>query len=404
VAVDDALAWLMRARRAGRPRDPAVMRALLERLGAPQPPRVLHVVGTNGKGTVTHYLAAMAQRAGERVGRFTSPHVEHFRERIAIDDVAIDDAAIERFVARVRRWDLPGIGFFEWSLALAVEVFAERGVTLAVVEAGVGAKHDATMALPGVIGAVLTNVDLDHVETLGPTLADIARDKAAVARPGVPLVIGVREPERAIVVAQAERVGALVTIVDADQPLARLPAGVATPFPPTRAEGARLALALGRLLGWPEAALAAGLASAPPPARYERFEVDCKAVRVAVILDGAHDPAAAARLATALPEGYVLLFGSLERKRDLPTLAPLRAQARSVHLVPAEVGEGPPPHPAEAGAPTSTYDDVAAGLDAALAEGAACGAVVAIAGSLHLAGVVRPLLRARSTEARGSGW
>ena len=372
------------------------MRDLLERCGAPPPPKVIHVVGTNGKGTVTHFLAAMAQAAGGRIGRFTSPHVEHLRERIAVDGVAIPDEAVRRFVARVRPWGLAGIGFFEWTLALAVEHFAAEGVSLAVIEAGVGARHDATLALRGVIGTVLTNVDLDHLETLGPTLTDIARDKAHVARPGVPLVTGVNEATRAVVLAHAERVGAPVYAIDAVSDLARFPDGAPTLHPPTRVEGARLALALGRLLGFPEGALRAGLATPPPPARFECFTLPHAGVRVPVILDGAHDPAAAERLAVALPEGFVLVFGSLERKRDLPTLAPLRALASAVMLVPADVGEAPPPLPGEPGPATVAHASVEAGLLAALTAAAAAGRTVAIAGSLHLAGLARAWLRARA--------
>jgi dihydrofolate synthase / folylpolyglutamate synthase len=95
-----------------------------------------------------------------------------------------------------------------------------------VVEAGVGARSDATMALPGVVGTVLTNVDLDHVETIGPTLLDVARDKAAVARHGVPLVTGARGEALALVLAMAAAdVGAPVWVVDAAQALARWPEG-----------------------------------------------------------------------------------------------------------------------------------------------------------------------------------
>jgi dihydrofolate synthase / folylpolyglutamate synthase len=186
------------------------------------------------------------------------------------------------------------------------------------VEAGVGARYDATLALPNVIGSVLTNVDLDHVETLGPTMEDVARDKAAVARPGVPLVTGRPRRGPGVVAAVARggrRPGSGRSTPTT--PLARWPAR-----PRARSELAadarreRAARAGPRqVLGWPEDALAAGLAAPPPPARFERFSVVEEGRPVEVILDGAHDPAAAARLAAALPEGYVLVFGSLARKQ-----------------------------------------------------------------------------------------
>lgn len=393
---DAAVAWLEAQRRAGRPRDPRVAAALLRRLGTPTPPRVLHVVGTNGKGTVTHLLAAMAQAAGHRTGRFTSPHVEHLRERIAVDGATIDDAAIDAFVARARPLAPPGIGFFEWTLALAVDAFHRAGVDLAVVEAGVGARHDATLALPGVIGTVLTNVDLDHQETLGPTLRDIARDKAAVARPGVPLVTGATGVALAEVRRAARAAGAPLHVIGPRSRAGRWPPGAPTPdadWPPTRIENARLALALGRLLGWPETALAAGLGAPPPPARFERFGLLVAGRPLAALLDGAHDPAAAARLAAAVAPGYVLVYGDLERRRGLATLAPLRARAAEVWLVPAEAGETPPPSPSDPGPASHADDDLEAALAAAASAAAARDALLLIAGSLHLAGRVRPWLR-----------
>ena len=392
------MAWLTGQRRDGRPRDPAVAAALLARWGRPLPPAVVHVVGTNGKGTVAHLLAAMAQAAGHRTGRFTSPHVEDVRERVAIDGVAPTRADVVRFVERARRLAAPGIGFFEWTLAWAVDAFADAGVDLAVVEAGVGARHDATRALPNAIGTVLTNVDLDHVETLGPTLEDIARDKAAVARPSVPLVTGARGAALEIVAATAAAVGAPLVTVDGPSALTAWPAGAPADlpaWPATRRENARLALALARTLGWPEPALAGGLASPPPPARFERFEVAGREGPVAVILDGAHDPAAAARLAAALPAGYVLVFGALARKQAAATLAPLRARAASVVHTVAD-----PEEPSFAGAGGAAFADPEDALAAAVALAEATGATVVVAGSLHLAGRVRPWLRARAAVAR----
>jgi len=391
-----AVDWLTRQRRAGRPRDPAVARALLDALATPAPPRVLHVVGTNGKGTVTHLLAAMAQAQGLRTGRFTSPHVEDLRERVAVDGVPIGRAEVSAFVARARVLGREGVGFFEWTLALAVDAFHRRGVELAVVEAGVGARADATLALPGVIGTVLTNVALDHVETIGPTLRDIARDKAAVARPGVPLVTAAHGEALTVVRAVAADVGAPVWVVDAADPLARWPDGAPAPdgaWPPTRVENARVALTLGRLLGWREAALARGLASAPPPARFERFRLLVDGRPLHAVLDGAHDPTAAARLAAALPAGYALVFGNLARRRALDSLAPLRARAGSLWLTRAEPGEDPPAAPAGPGPVTHVVPALDEALAAAALDAGARDVPLVVAGSLHLAGHARPWLR-----------
>lgn len=398
-----ALAWLVAQRRDGRRRDPEVARALLERLGIDLPPATLHVVGTNGKGTVTHLLAAMAQAQGLRVGRFTSPHVEDFRERIAVDGALIASERVIDFVARAQQ--LPatareGVGFFEWTLAMALEEFAAAKVDLAVVEAGVGARFDATLCVPNVIGTVLTQVTLDHVETLGPTVRDIAFDKAAVARRGVPLVSGASGEALEVLRAEAERIGAPLWVIDGEHPLARWPEGAPTPagaqgWPATRIENAGLALALGRLLGWSEGALAEALRSPPPPARFERFSVEHEGTAVEVLLDGAHDPTAGERLARALPGGYVLLFGSLARRRGAQTLEPLRAQAAALFITAAEPGEPLLAAPSDASLPAIREPDIERALMLALSEAKRRGTLLVVCGSLHLAGVVRPLLRHR---------
>lgn len=402
----EAVAWLVQQRRGGRPRDPAVAAALLDSLRAPLPPLALHVVGTNGKGTVAHLLSAMAQAAGLRAGRFTSPHVEDLRERVAVNGELVAPEEVVAFVAAARARKATGIGFFEWTLGLAADVFHRAGVELAVIEAGVGARRDATLAWPNVAGTVLTNVDLDHVETLGPTLLDIARDKAAVARPGVPLVTGARGEALEVILEVANEVGAPVWAVSPDHPLAAWPAGgpaIGASWPPTRVEDAGLALALGRVLGWPEAALVSGLASPPPPARFERFQLVVDDRGVEVVLDGAHDPSATARLAAALPAGFVLLFGSLARKRRLDALAPLRARAAEVWLTSAEPGEEPPPPPSCGGPPVRSEARLEDALAGAAAAAAARGARLVVAGSLHLAGHARPWLRRRDVGRDAAG-
>ncbi len=391
---DAAWAYLAAQRRALRPRAPAIARALLDRLGLPDPPAVVHVVGTNGKGSVTTALAAMGSAAGLRTGRFVSPHVEHYRERIAVDGQSVSDAEVVAFAERARALvearvaEAGAAGFFEWTLALALSVFAARGVDVAVVEAGVGARRDATLALGNVVASLVTNVDLDHVETLGPDLAAIARDKAAALRSGVPTVTGASGEALAVLAAEAERLGARLVHYDDGAPLADLPADVADAasreaWPATRTENVRMACAVARLLGWPEPAIAAGARSAPPPARFERFVVD----GVQVVLDGAHDPAAARRLALDLPTGTVLVFGALARKQGGATLAALAPHVARVVLTSADALEAPGAWPADA-----RLADPEQALRTALAW-AGEGGTVAIAGSLYLAGRVRHVLR-----------
>jgi dihydrofolate synthase / folylpolyglutamate synthase len=403
-AVDDAWSWLASRRRSERRRDPAVARALLDALAIPDPPSVVHVVGTNGKGSVATALAAMASASGRRSGRFLSPHVEQFEERIAVDGVAIAPATVIAFAARARALVDAGVdaalraGFFEWTLALALQAFDDAGVELAVIEAGVGARRDATLALGNVIGSVVTNVDLDHVETLGPDLASIARDKAAAIRPGVPVVTAARGVALEVVRETARSLSAPLLVVGEAETVSALPEALLARarrdgWPATRIENLRVAFALGRLLGWPESALASAADTPPPPARFERFQLD----GVQVVLDGAHDPAAARRLALELPSDTVLLFAALARKQGGATLAALAPHVARVVLTTADPSEAPGPWPADA-----RLADPEQALATALAW-AGPGGTVAIAGSLYLAGRLRPVLLGATAGAGVTG-
>ena len=390
----DAWQWLAARRRAGRRRDPRVARALLDLLGLPDPPAVVHVVGTNGKGSVATALAAMADAAGFTSGCFVSPHVEHFSERVAVATRPVDDAEVVAFTDRARALYATGAvaaraaGFFEWTLALALTVFAQRGVEVAVLEAGVGARHDATLAVGNVVAAVVTSIDLDHIETLGPDLRSIAWDKAAAVRAGVPLVTAASGVGLATLRAEARRLAAPLVLADASEPLAALPTaltvrGAQEGWPTTRYDNLRIACAVARSLGWPEEALLAGAVAPAPPARFERFRLD----QVQVVLDGAHDPAAARRLVSDLPADTVLVFGALARKQGARTLAALAPHVARVIVTSPDPAEAPGPWPADA-----RLADPETALRTALAW-AGPGGTVAVAGSLYLAGRLRPVLR-----------
>lgn len=183
---------------------------LLAAVGNPQRRfRAIHVGGTNGKGSVSATLASVLGRAGHRVGLYTSPHLCTFRERIQVAGAPISESVL---VAAARRlW--PAIereeaSFFEATTALAFLIFAEAGVEVAVVEVGLGGRLDSTNVIaPEVV--VLTNVAIDHVDYLGGTLASIAREKAGIIKPGVPVVTGERAAEISEILRQrAEEVGA----------------------------------------------------------------------------------------------------------------------------------------------------------------------------------------------------
>ena len=173
----------------------ATTRALLRSLGDPHEtlPSV-HIGGTNGKGSVSTLVAAALAEAGWRVGVYTSPHLVSFRERIRVDGVPISEAAVAMWTDRLRPLILERKAtFFEASTAIAFADFAARGAELAVVEVGLGGRLDSTNVVRPLASAV-TKIARDHMKYLGDTLEKIACEKAGIAKPGVPFVIGERDP------------------------------------------------------------------------------------------------------------------------------------------------------------------------------------------------------------------
>jgi dihydrofolate synthase/folylpolyglutamate synthase len=171
-------------------------RALLAALGNPHEliPSV-HVGGTNGKGSVCTLVAEALAAAGWRVGLYTSPHLVSFRERIRVDGVPISEAAVAMWTQRL----MPMIEdrqatFFEVTTALAFADFAARGAEISVIEVGLGGRLDSTNVVRPLASAV-TRIEMDHMKYLGDTLEDIAREKAGIAKPGAPFVIGESRPE-----------------------------------------------------------------------------------------------------------------------------------------------------------------------------------------------------------------
>jgi dihydrofolate synthase/folylpolyglutamate synthase len=173
----------------------ATTRALLKSLGNPHHlfPSV-HVGGTNGKGSVCALVAAALREAGWRVGLYTSPHLISFRERIQVDGVPISEEAVAMWTGRLLSPILERKAtFFEATTALAFADFAARGVEVAVVEVGLGGRLDSTNVIHPLVSGI-TKIERDHMKYLGETLEQIACEKAGIAKPGVPFVIGERDP------------------------------------------------------------------------------------------------------------------------------------------------------------------------------------------------------------------
>ena len=209
----------------------------------------VHIGGTNGKGSTCAFAAAELAARGFRVGVYTSPHLVSVRERVVVDGVPIGEDAFAEWTSflkpHIERVDA---SFFEAATALAFADLAARGADIAVVEVGMGGRLDSTNVLTPLVSAV-TKIALDHTEYLGPDLASIAREKAGIAKPGVPFVTGERDPAvRRVLLDEAKRRGA-TRVVLAD-----------TEAPPTRSLGLRGAYQ--RANAW--VALAA-LNELPPP-------------------------------------------------------------------------------------------------------------------------------------------
>jgi dihydrofolate synthase/folylpolyglutamate synthase len=278
------------------------MRRLLTALDQPQErfPSI-HVVGSNGKSSTTRMTAAILQRHGLRAGAYLSPHLVSFAERVRVAD---QDAPPERFAAAVQRAahaaelvDRTGgeddrVTQFEALTAAALTELAAEAVDVAVVEAGLGGRYDATNVLPSTV-QVLTNVELEHTRWLGPTRTDIAAEKLDVVRPGATLVLGadLHTDARAV----AERVAAEREVEIVDAP-ADPRIDVAALGGYQRRNFATAMTAARAFLGEldPDAVAAAAAEVAVPG----RFQV----VDDQLVIDGAHNAAGMAALAQALPD------------------------------------------------------------------------------------------------------
>lgn len=153
--------------------------------------RIIHIAGTNGKGSVAHMLASCLQRCGYKVGLFTSPHLVDFRERIRVDGKMISRNYVMQWVADYQKKDLEGFepSFFELVSTMAFDYFAKRNVNVAVIETGLGGRLDSTNIITPDV-SVITNIGLEHQQFLGNTLEEITREKAGIIKHGQPVIVG----------------------------------------------------------------------------------------------------------------------------------------------------------------------------------------------------------------------
>lgn len=162
-----------------------------EWLGHPhQSYKTIHVAGTNGKGSVSHMLAAVLQQSGYRVGLFTSPHFVDYRERIKVNGQMIPQDYVVEFIEKFKKWNYAGNpSFFEMTSAMAFQYFADENVDVAIIEVGLGGRLDSTNIITPIL-SIITNISLDHTEFLGETPEEIATEKAGIIKPRIPVVVG----------------------------------------------------------------------------------------------------------------------------------------------------------------------------------------------------------------------
>ena len=368
--------------------------------------RSVIVAGTNGKGSVTAMTSAALAAAGVRSARYTSPHLERLEERfvIAEHEVAtrdLEEAAgtvqqvVEKLVHDSTLASLPT--FFECATAIGFELFRRAAVEVAVVEVGLGGRLDATNVLTPVAAAI-TSIDLDHQELLGETLASIAREKAGVIKPGIPVVRGPMADEAADVIAQVCR-DRNARLVDASRHALTLTPALEGAHQRTNAAVAVCLLNELRGLGIPmsDAAIHAGVTRVTWPGRLEHFTWHS----ADVLIDAAHNPAGARALARYLDDqgwhGVAMVLGLMRDKDATAMLDPLLPYAATVvcttppspRALPASDLAALAATMAPRGVSISSIDDPAAALAAA----SQAAARIVAAGSIFLIGPLRGILR-----------
>jgi len=399
----ELLAQLFPARRFGVVLGLERMRAILDRLGHPerQLGAIVHVGGTNGKGSTVAMIAALAAAPGQqrqRVATYTSPHLSCLRERIMIDGAMISEPAIVAAAERVRDAGGGELTFFEQLTAIAMVAIAGAQVDVTVLEVGLGGRLDATNVVDPAV-AVVTGVALDHEAVLGPTLGQIAAEKAGIWKPGRPAIIGASGLADAVpaLVAAAHIAGAYPAVID-DLAIAAVPP-VGLPGGHQR-RNAAAAIAAIRALGLP--VVAAALATVRHPGRFEVIEPPATPIGVPrVILDGAHNPHGAAALADALRERgeRPVLVVAVSADKDVPAIAAALAPAvRAVIATRYQQDRAMDPAQLAVVFGGTAAPDLRTALAAASAIAVAHGAPILIAGSLFLVGEARTLLLGAPTD------
>ena len=393
---------------------------LLEEMGRPQDrlPPVIHVAGTNGKGSTIACLRAFLEAAGKRVHVFTSPHLVRFNERIRLAGTLVSSRRLNQTLEAVERINAGRpITQFEITTSAAFQLFAETQADYLLLEVGMGGTYDSTNVIAHPLGVVITPVDIDHQSYLGRTVAEIAANKAGILKRGAPAVIGRQRDEGlAVIERQAGRRGIAPFVQGRDYDgyaqdgrlVYQDEAGLIDLPPPALAgrhqyDNAALAIAALRHFDLPvsEAQIAEGLRRVTWPARLQplRGRLRDRLPRAGELwLDGGHNAHGAAALADALgemnaarPRPLVLIMGMMNTRAPADFLEAFRILSPRVLAltIPGEPNAHRAGHIAAEARAAGFAAEACRGLDTAIAAAAeTADARVVIAGSLYLAGHV----------------
>ena len=397
---------------------------LLAALGSPEKrlPPVIHVAGTNGKGSTVAFTRAILEAAGQRVHVYTSPHLVRFNERIRLAGELVDDGRLGEALDLCERVNAgQSISVFEITTAAAFWLYSQTPADYLLLEVGLGGRFDATNVIEHPAATVITPVSMDHPEFLGATVDKIAFEKAGILKRGAPAIVAQQEPDALRVIeGAAMRVGAPLTLADRDFSIrsenGRLVfedrAGlIDLPIPRLagRHQYANAANAIAVLRAvlpeLPASAFERGLLAAEWPARLQRLRVgplvDRAPAQAEIWLDGAHNEAGGRVLSEAMadfeeanPRPLVLICGTLTTKDTAGFLAHFKGLAREALAVPiagehaARTAEEIAAIAQSVGIPATPVDSVAAALDALAQRAWEVPPRILIAGSLYLAGSV----------------
>ncbi len=337
--LEEALEWLYSTQLFGVKLGLDGMRRLADALGilpagAPGAPRFIHVAGTNGKGSTCALICSVCRSAGLRTGLYTSPHLVSLRERFRLDGGMISETELRDALLLIRRlvegWE-PHPTFFEIVTALGLDWFQKRGADWVVLETGMGGRLDATNIVTPAV-SVITAVGLDHQQYLGEGLAQIAFEKAGIIKPGVPVVSAPQADEVLEVLERVARSrGASLRVVS--EPWRHGTVGLAGPVQRWNASLAAAAIdAAG--LGVSAQAVRSGFERVEWPGRFQMFGDT-------LVVDGAHNPAAASALVETWQERFPsekasLIFGALQDKDAAGVLQRLAPIVGRLTLVPVQ--------------------------------------------------------------------